>query len=267
VQLTAVFPVILAIFNALIMLKLLIADDEQNVREAFTQLVKLHCPDMQLIPATDSVSSTIQAIHNHQPDIVLLDIEMKEGTGFDVLKQFPVPKFKVIFITAYEQYALQAFRFSALDYLLKPVDPDLLNDSLTKAIDIIDREKISLKIDSFLFNMDNISKGLKKIILKTSDNIHVVGLQDIMYCEADRSYTNFYLSDKSRIIVSNTLGDYEEMFSEYGFMRIHQSYLLNLSYIKRYEKGEGGKVILPDNISLPVATRKKEQLMQLLSKL
>jgi two-component system LytT family response regulator len=159
------------------------------------------------------------------------------------LKNFPSPAFKVIFITAYQEYAIQAFRFSALDYLLKPVDPDLLSQALKKAHDAIDREKVSLKIESFLYNMDDLSKGKKKVILKTADNIHVVSMQDIMYCEADRSYTHFYLADKTRIMVSTTLGDYEEMFTEHGFLRIHQSYLLNVSYIKRYEKGEGGKAV------------------------
>ncbi len=248
-------------------LKVLIVDDEENVREAIRQLVGLYCPDAVVVAEAESVSAAVKAINTHQPDIVLLDINIKDGTGFDVLKNFPVPKFKVVFITAYQEYAIQAFRFSALDYLLKPVDPDLLSLALKKAQDALDKEKVSLKIESFLYNMDDLSKGKKKIILKTADNIHVVNIQDIMYCEADRSYTNFFLADKTRILVSNTLGDYEDLFAEHGFLRIHQSYLLNVSYIKRYEKGEGGKVILPDNISLPVSTRKKDQLLQLLSNL
>jgi two-component system, LytTR family, response regulator len=249
------------------MIRLLIADDEENVREAITQMVELYCTGVKIVAATGSVSETVKAIAQHEPEIVLLDIEMKEGTGFDVLKKFPSPKFKVIFVTAYQQYAVQAFRFSALDYILKPVDPDLLVQAIQKASDVIDREKISLKIDSFRFNMENISRGLKKIVLKTADNIHIVNLQDIMYCEADRSYTNFFLTDQSRIMVSNTLGSYEEMFEEYGFLRVHTSYLVNINSVKRYEKGEGGKVILSNNASLPVATRKKEHLMQLLAKL
>jgi two-component system, LytTR family, response regulator len=249
------------------MVKLLIADDEKNVREALASLVNLYSPEIKLVASTDSVSSTVHAIQEHQPDIVLLDIEMKEGTGFDVLKQFPSPAFKVIFITAYQQYAVQAFRFAALDYILKPVDPDQLTESLRRAVDTIDRLKMALKIDSFMYNMDNISKGTKKIVLKTADNIHVANLQDVLYCEADGSYTIFYFLDKSRIMVSNTLGQYEEMFDGYGFLRVHQSYLLNINYIRRYEKGDGGKVILSGEISLPVATRKKDQLMQILAKL
>lgn len=246
------------------MIKLLIADDESNVREALASLVKLYCPDAHVVGAADSVSATVRMIGELQPDIVLLDIEMKEGTGFDVLKQFPAPGFKVIFITAYQHYAVQAFRFAALDYLLKPVDPDQLVQSLKKAQETIGREKLSLKIDSFLSNMDG--KQGKKVVLKTADSIHVVNLQDILYCEADRSYTIFYLADKSRILVSNTLGQYEEMFGDYSFMRVHQSYLVNVDCIRRYEKSDG-KIILTGDISLPVATRKKDQLMQLLSKL
>jgi two-component system LytT family response regulator len=192
---------------------------------------------------------------------------MKDGTGFSVLRQFAFPSFKTIFITAYEQYSLEAFRFSALDYLLKPVDPDLLLKAINKAADYIDREKLSLKIDTFLHNTERVSRESKKVALKTADNIYIVNLRDIVYCEADEGYTNIYLADKTRILVSRTLGEYDEMFSGYNFLRIHQSYLLNVEYIKRYEKGEGGKVILSNEAILPVSARKKEQLMEFLSNL
>jgi len=123
-------------------------------------MVNLYCPDVKLVASTDSVSTTVNAINEHKPDIILLDTEMKEGTGFDVLEQFPAQQFKVIFGTAYQQYAVHAFRFAALDYILKPVGPDLLSESLNRAVDYIDR----LKIDSFIYhNMDNISKGSKKL--------------------------------------------------------------------------------------------------------
>jgi two-component system LytT family response regulator len=249
------------------MLKLFIVEDEKNVREALTNMVGLYSPHVDVVGWADSVSSAIKKIEELQPDIVLFDIQIKEGTSFDVLNKFPSPAFKVIFVTAFQQHAVQAFRFSALDYLLKPVDPDLLAATLAKAVDSLDREKMSLKIESFLFNVDHLAKGKKKIILKTSSNIHIVNLHDVVYCEADRSYTNFYLADKSRIMVSSTLGQYEEMFEGYGFLRIHASYLVNIEFIKRYERGEGGKVILAGDIQLPVAARKKEQLLQLLAQL
>lgn len=249
------------------MLKLLIADDEINVRESLELLVKMYCPDIEIVAMTDSVSATVKAIQFHKPHIVLLDIEMKEGTGFDVLKNFSAPTFKVVFITAHQEFALKAFRFSALDYLLKPVDPDELVEAITKAVGIIEKEKISMKIDSFFENMEQMSKGMKKIVIRTAEDIHVVQLQDIMYCEADRSYTIFNLKDNKRILVSTTLGEYEEMLQEYNFLRIHQSYLVNINFIKRYEKSDGGKVVLTNDVKIPVATRKKDHLLQLLNKL
>jgi two-component system LytT family response regulator len=249
------------------MLKLLIADDEENVQETISAIVEKYCRGVSIVACTASVSATVKAIQQYEPEIVLLDIEMKEGTGFDVLKKITDPKFRIIFVTAYQEYAVEAFRFSALDYILKPIDQELLVQAIKKASESIDREKLSLKIDSFMFNMDHISKEMKKIALKTADNIHLVNLRDIVYCEADRSYTYFYLNDKSRVTVSSPLGQYEDLFNGYGFLRIHSSFLVNINYIKRYEKGDGGKVIIDDKTSLPVSTRKKEQLMQLLSKL
>lgn len=243
------------------MLKLVIVDDEENVREALSLMLKLYHPDIQLCASCESVSAAVSAIREHHPDMVLLDIEIGNENGFDIFQHFPQPGFRVIFITAYQQYAVQAFRFAALDYLLKPVDPDLLAGALKKASEVIDQSKVSLKLESFIHNVTNISKNTKKIILKTADTIHLVNIFDIMYCEADRSYTYFYLADKSRIMVSTAMGSYEELFADCGFFRIHQSFLLNLHYFKRYEKGDGGKAILKDNTSLPVATRKKDQFL------
>lgn len=248
------------------MLKILIADDVKNIRESLTKMVNASLANATIVGATDSVANTIKAIKELKPDVVLLDIEMKDGTGFDVLKQFPNPSFKVIFITAYQQYSLEAFKFSALDYILKPVDPDQLAKAVNKAVEHIDREKLSNKIDAFLYNMEHASQE-KKIVLKTAESIHVVSLKDIMYCQAYEGYTNFYLVDKSKILVSRTLGEYDELFSEHHFIRIHQSYLLNINYIKRYEKGEGGAIVLTNETTIPVSARKKEQLMKLLAKL
>ncbi len=249
------------------MLKVILVDDEQNVREAVSRLLELYHPEVKVCASCNSISSAIAAIKEHKPDILLLDIEIGNENGFDIFKHFPKPNFRVIFITAYQHYALQAFRFAALDYLLKPIGPALLSEALTKAIDMFDKEKITVKLDSFIHNMSDLSKDAKKIVLKTSDNIHLVNLRDIIYCEADRSYTTFYLADKSRILVSTTMGDYEELFNDYGFFRIHQSFLLNLNYFKRYEKSDGGKAVLTDNTNLPVATRKKDQLLQRLTNL
>ena len=249
------------------MLKVLIVDDEENVREALAQMLNMYSEGTRLIGTCSNIAAAIKAIRESKPDILLLDIEIGEESGFDIFKHFPNPEFKVIFITAYQQYAVQAFRFAALDYLLKPVDPDHLIEALKKAFDAVDREKFSLKIDSFIHNVGAMTSRSKKIVLRTADNMHVVNLNDIMYCESDRSYTTFYLADKTRVMVSQTLGDYEDMFNDYGFIRIHKSHLVNLQFIKRYEKGDGGQLVLNDNTCLPVATRKKEQLLGLLANL
>jgi two-component system LytT family response regulator len=249
------------------MLKIIIADDVDNIRESLSEMIQQYSNDSKIVATTNSVKSTVGAINQYSPDVVLLDVEMGDGTGFDVLKQFPAPSFKVIFVSAYQNYAVEAFKFSALDYLLKPVDPNELIKAIHTASDKIDRDKLSLKIDSFISNIENLSKGPKKITLKTSDNIYVVNVQDIIYCESDHSYTKFHLNNGSHIMVSRGLGDYDEMLSPYNFMRIHQSYLVNLNFVSRYEKGDGGKIILSTNANLPVATRKKEQLLQVLSKL
>lgn len=249
------------------MLKLIIADDVENVRQSLAKDIAIYCPNVKLVASVDGVNPAIKAIKEHKPDVVLLDVEMRDGTGFDVLKEFPSPSFKVIFITAYQHYSLEAFRFSALDYILKPVDPDLLKEAIEKATDIIDREKLTLKIESFMQNMQEENRDLKKIVLKTSESIHVTNLKDILYCEASSGYTTFYLNDSSRIVVTKPLTDYDDMLSDKNFIRIHQTYLINLHHIKRYEKGDGGFVILANNAKLPVSTRKKEYLMQVLSKL
>jgi two-component system LytT family response regulator len=247
------------------MLKLVIVDDEEHVREALSQLLILYHPEIMQCASCDSLTEAISAIREHQPNILLLDIEIGKENGFDIFKHFPQPAFRTVFITAYQEYAVQAFRFSALDYLLKPVDPDLLAEALKKAADVVDSEKTTLKIDSFIHNMSGLSNNSKRVVLNTAEAIHLVNLSDIMYCEAARSYTLFYLADKSRILVSQTMGRYEELFEDCNFFRIHQSYLLNLNYFKRYEKSEGGKAILTDNTSLPVSTRKKDLLLQRLS--
>ena len=249
------------------MLKILIVDDEENVRDAITHMVNNFMTGYEIVGTCSHPLSAIDAIMRLRPDIVLLDVEMGDENSFSILKHFTNPFFKVIFITGHSHYAVQAFRFSAIDYLLKPVDSDLLENALSKAGQMINQGQLSEKIDCLLQNLSSTARKDKKIVLKTSDKIHVVDLSEIMYCEAHKSYTTFYLSDKSNIVVSNTLGEYEALFSQYDFIRIHQSYLLNINYIKLYKKTDGGTVILKDSSSLPVASRKKEYLIDLLKKI
>lgn len=248
------------------MTTVLIADDELHVAEAFTSIIKNYSTEFEVVATCNNLQSSKEAISKWHPDIVLMDIEIGDEMGLDIARHFPHQPFKLIFITAHQNYAVSAFRLNAVDYLLKPVDPDLLIEALNKAKAVTDVQQLSSKLDDLLRATAS-SKSNKKIILKTSENIHVLSLADVMYCKAERSYTKFYLSDKNSILVSTPVGAYEEIFRDFGFLRIHQSYLLNIDYIKRYEKSDGGAVILKDDTSLPVATRKKDILISMLRQL
>lgn len=247
------------------MLKIVIVDDEENVRESLNSMLKLYCKNIEWVKSFSTVHSTLNFIDTEKIDVLLLDIKVGKENGFDIFKHFPNPDFKVIFVTAFQEYAVKAFRFAAIDYLLKPVDPDTLAEAVNRANDILDNEKMSLKIESLLHNLNLEPKTKKKMVLKTSDSIHVVNPEEIIYCEADGSYTRFHLADGSRIMVTKTLGVYEELLETENFLRIHQSYLLNLDYLKRFDKAEGGRVILKDGTPLAVASRKKDQLLRWIS--
>jgi two-component system LytT family response regulator len=236
------------------------------MRQSLEMMLMSSCPNVKVIATADGVKSGIAAINKHHPDLVFLDIKMGDGTGFDLLKKLEPIDFKLIFITAYDQYAVKAFKFSALDYLLKPVDPDELQHAVEKTEQII-KEGIKIQLDALEDNMDSGEKSGKKIILRTFDNIHLVHTKDIVYCESDGNYTTFYLLNDTKIMVSNRLKEYDEMLSEYGFFRVHKSYLINLSHIIRFEKAEGGSVVLNNDYKVPVASRKREQLMELFERI
>jgi len=248
------------------MLRTIIIDDEAHMRQTIEKLVKDYCPGVKLVAKADGVKTGVQAIKKYHPDLILLDIKMNDGTGFDLLKQLEPVFFKVIFITAFDQYAIKAFKFSALDYLLKPIDPNDLANAINKAEQIVLKE-LNTQLDVLEDNMKSGSKAKKKIILKTFDNIHLVKISDIIFCQSDDNYTNFHLLDNSKILVSNTLKDYDEMLSEFGFFRVHQSYLINLGHINRFEKSEGGNIILANDHRVPVASRKREQLLDMLHRI
>ena len=248
------------------MLRTIIIDDEESVRGTLKKLIKRFCPNARLVGEADGVESGVKAIKKHHPDLVLLDIKMDDGTGFDVLNQLEPIDFKVIFITAYDQYAIKAIKFSALDYLLKPVDPDDLTTAINKAEKLMIDEQ-NQQLSTLEDNMQTKDKTKKKIILRTFDNIHLVKLSDIVYCESNDNYTNFHLLNNKTILVSNTLKEYDQMLIEFGFFRAHKSYLINLIHIDRFEKVDGGTIVLTDEIKLPVASRKKELLLEMLHRI
>jgi two-component system, LytTR family, response regulator len=242
----------------------LIIDDEKKVRETITHLLKLYCPKITDIYTAADITEAKAIIYTHSPHLVFLDVNLKEQSGFELLEQLKNYSFKLIFITAYNEYAVKAFKCSAVDYLLKPLHPDELTKAVDKALQLINQEAISTKIESLLTNLDNKHKTFKKLVLKTVDNLYVVNTNDILYLTSDGPYTTFFLSNKTKIVVSTHLKEYEEMLAELHFFRPHQSHLVNVNCIERFDKKDGGIIVMNDQSRIPVSTRKKERLIQLL---
>ncbi|MBI9037232.1 MAG: response regulator transcription factor [Bacteroidales bacterium] len=245
-------------------MKIIIIDDEARTRKSIADILKFCPQNISLVAEAENVDTGIKAISKYNPDIVLLDINMPDGSGFDLLKKLDKLNFKIIFITAYEEYAVRAFEFSAIDYILKPVDPQKLFDAINKAYKLVEQENINLKLNALFANLENSASENKKLILKTAESIFIVNTNDIIRCESDAGYTNFYLLNGKKILVSRNLKEYEDMLDGFGFYRIHQSNLINLKYIDHYSKTEGGTVVMKDNSSLPVSRRKKESFLKLL---
>lgn len=248
-------------------MKILIVDDEKRARETIHEMLRLYTEGYTEIREADGVQSASELIQTFAPDVVLLDIELKDGNGFDLLARIGEPKFSVIFITAYQEYAIRACRVSALDYLLKPLSPDELREAMEKAQRKVEKEKWTERLDAFIQNMQSGNRELKKIILKTAESLHVVNMADIVFCEADRNYTTFHMTDRRQIVVSKTLGDYEEMIGSSRFIRTHNSFLVNMDHATRYEKGEGGFIVTSTGNSVPVSIRRKEQVLQYMQSL
>jgi two-component system, LytTR family, response regulator len=248
------------------MLRTLIIDDEPHMRQSLEKLLHLYCPNVKVVDQADGVASGLHSIRKHRPDLVLLDIKLEDGTGFDLLRLAEPIDFKVIFITAYEQYALEAFRFSALDYLLKPIIPASLVEAVNKAEDMRIKD-LEVQLNSLRYNMASEDRSRRKLVLKTMDNIHIVTPDEVFYCESDGNYTIFCLAGERRIIVSKTLREFEELLKHAGFFRVHKSFLVNLSRIVRLEKGDGGFLVISNGDKIPVGASRKDELMDLFEKL
>ncbi|HPH18763.1 MAG TPA: LytTR family DNA-binding domain-containing protein [Haliscomenobacter sp.] len=245
------------------MLRAVVIDDIDQIRRENIALIALNCPNVTIIGEADSVATGTDLIRQVSPDLVFLDIGMRDGTGFDLLQQFKPIGFKVIFITGFEDFAIRAFRFSAIDYLLKPLDVDDLIEAVKKAEDSVDKELTDAKYNNLFNNFDR-PKDLQKLILKTADRIYSVGIQDIVTCEADKNYTTFSLVDGSKIVVSTTLKEYENLLTPHGFFRPYQSHLVNMAHFDHFIKSEGGTIVMKNKTTVPLSVRKREQFLVLL---
>lgn len=245
--------------------KVLIIDDENRTRQLIANMIDSFGFDVQTIPDGENVESGIKAIEKHNPDIVFLDIQMPDGTGFDVLRSIENKNFVVIFITAHEEFAIKAIKFSALDYLLKPVDPTELEAALKKAIAALKEESEGSQFEALQKNINPHEK--RRLVLKTQESVHVVDLDDIIRCEADRNYTSFFLTNNKKILVSKTLKEYETLLSGHHFLRVQQSHLININYVERYDKKNGGAVVMKDGSEVPLSSAKREVFFQTLENL
>lgn len=248
-------------------MKIIIIDDEIKARETIKDILKISGYETNVIAEASSVKTGIKLLKSVTPDILLLDINLTDGTGFDILNKIGDLKFKIVFITAYDQYAIRAIKFSAFDYILKPIDPVELVNTIKKASTAIENEDVTLKLNALISNFKEVPESTKKIVLKTSESIFVVSLKQIIRCEADGSYTTFYLDDKRSVMVSKTIKEYEELLPDTNFFRSHQSHIVNVNKILSYVKKDGGYLLMEDNSQVPVSTRKKDDLMKILGNL
>jgi two-component system LytT family response regulator len=243
------------------MIKAILIDDEKHCRETLSIQLEKYCPDVQLLAQCSSAAEGLQAIARHSPDVVFLDVEMPQMNGFEMLGQLsPIP-FEVIFTTGYDAYAIKAIRFSALDYLLKPIDKEELKKALAK-VSQKNSHKLTDQLDVLLEKLHNKQSPLQKIALPTGDGFELVPLENILHCESDSNYTHIVLKNGRKILVSRTLKEIEELLEGYSFVRVHHSHLVNLNEITRYIRGEGGYVVMSNNTSIAVSRSRKDALLK-----
>lgn len=243
-------------------MKALVIDNEKNIRTTVVDLITAFCPQITSVAEADGVVNGLKKIHELQPDIVFTDVEMDDGTGMDMLSKLSEIKFQVIFITAHNKYAIDAFRFSAIDFLTKPINPDELAKSVQKAESNI-KNKLFLE-QVAVMNEKNLTKSEKKIVLKELDAIHIIKVKDLICCEASGIYTTFFIDNNKQIVVSKNLKEYEEILEPYDFLRVHNSFLINANKIEKFEKNDGGFLIMEGGQRVPVSQRKKDVVISFL---
>jgi len=242
------------------MIRAIIVDDEPYCCDTLETMLEKYCPDVQLVAVCHSGEEAITSISQQKPDLVFLDIEMPRMNGFDMLQKIGPVNFEIIFTTSFDQYALRAIRFSALDYLLKPIDKDDLVNAVQKVIQR-SQKPIAQQLQLLMQKLQQPTNPINKIALPTMEGLQMVAVESILYCESDSNYTTFHLKNKQKIIVSRTLKEMEEMLEEYSFARVHSSYLVNLQEVNKYIKGEGGYLVLNDGSNVNVSASRKKVLL------
>ena len=244
------------------MINTLIIDDEPKVQKSIEMIIKQYCPQLNVVGTASSALEGIKEINCKKPNLVLLDIEMPHGTGFDLLEGIANPDFQVIFITAYNQYAVKAFKYSAVDYLLKPIDIE----EFVAAVNRVEKNlqnPVGQRFDVLLENIK--SNNLSKIAIPTSDGLEYISVNSIMYLEAERSYCYIFMENDKKMLVSRSLSDIEKLIESDTFFRCHKSFLVNLEFVKKYVRFDGGYIVLNNNKRIDISRRKKDEFTEVMS--
>lgn len=248
-------------------IKAFIIDDEFQSRNFLNKMLQLYFPDILVIGDASSVEEALKGIHEHNPDIVFLDIQMKGESGFDLLKRLPKINFSLVFTTAFNQYAIKAFRFNAIDYLLKPIITEELIEAVNKV-----KQRAALmqtaskqQVEQLYQDIKNPHKIHDKIAVPTSEGFIIIPVNEIIYCVAKSNYTEFHLTDKKCILSSYTLKQYDEILTAQSFFRAHRSYLINLSHVKKYKRGEGGEIVMSNGDEIELSRTHKDEFLHLLN--
>ena len=244
----------------------IIIEDEQHNRDNLSQMIAEHCPAVEIVAICNSAREGRGSILALHPDLIFLDIEMPEESGFSLLENLPRIDFEVIFVTAYDYYGIKAIKFSALDYILKPLDTNNLIAAVEKAKDKIMQKQENLRLRNMLENVHR-SNTDKMIALSLSDKVEFIEVSTIIRCESDSNYTTFFLKNGEKLLVSKTLKEYDELLSPYGFLRVHQSHLINLKEMKSYIKSDGGYIQMKDGSSVSISRQRRETVLKTLCKM
>jgi two-component system LytT family response regulator len=243
----------------------IIVDDEVNNVENLCSILGKYCNEVTVLAKAKSADEGIELIEKYKPDLVFLDIQMPEKSGFDMLRSIPQIDFEIIFITAYDQYGIQAIKFSALDYLLKPIVISELKNAVQKAREKITTKQKNASIENLLDYIKKGQKGTPKIALPMLTEIMYINVDEIIRCEASDNYTTFYLQNKEKILVCKTLKEYSELLRPYNFVRTHQSHLVNLRFVKSLLKEDGGVLLLTNLSKIPISRQNKENVKAMLN--
>ena len=242
------------------MIKAIIVDDEPNCCEILATLLERYCPQVKVADVCYSGQAALSSIIEMNPDIVFLDIEMPNMNGFELLEKLQSVDFKLIFTTSYDQYAIKAIRFSALDYLLKPIDREELQNAVKKAMQALDRP-MPQQLEVLMQKLNKTGNGSQKIALPTMEGLLLIAIDSIISCASERNYSILYLKDKKKLVISRPLKEMEELLEDHSFLRVHHSYLVNLKEINKYVRGEGGYLIMSDGSSVDISRSKKDLLV------